>query len=407
MSEHLFDFCYRLCYNKNMKTILHCDMNNFYASVEMLINPSLKDFPLAVAGNPIKRTGIILAKNYSAKAYGVKTGEAIWEAKQKCPTLVCVAPHFDKYEEYSKKAREIYSHYTDKIEPFGMDECWLDVTPSLKYFNKNGKEIAKMIQDEIFLKLGLTISIGVSFSKTLAKLGSDMQKPKGLTEINQENLKIIQKKMDISDMIFIGKKTAKKLKSMNIFTLYDLANYDPNILEKNFGVMGKKIYEMSKGINDDEIISYSDEYTKSIGNGLTAPKDLITIQEVKNLLSKLSNMVSSRMRRHKFKAKTIHLTIKFADFSYLGAQKTYAQSFSSREAIFDYALKIFNELTNNEFEPIRALRISCSKLEKSDENEQLSLFVDTKKEKLGEALDIIREKFGEDAITTLNEIDEI
>lgn len=390
-----------------MKTILHCDMNNFYASVEMLINPSLKDFPLAVAGNPIKRTGIILAKNYSAKAYGVKTGEAIWEAKQKCPTLVCVAPHFDKYEEYSKKAREIYSHYTDKIEPFGMDECWLDVTPSLKYFNKNGKEIAKMIQDEIFLKLGLTISIGVSFSKTLAKLGSDMQKPKGLTEINQENLKIIQKKMDISDMIFIGKKTAKKLKSMNIFTLYDLANYDPNILEKNFGVMGKKIYEMSKGINDDEIISYSDEYTKSIGNGLTAPKDLITIQEVKNLLSKLSNMVSSRMRRHKFKAKTIHLTIKFADFSYLGAQKTYAQSFSSREAIFDYALKIFNELTNNEFEPIRALRISCSKLEKSDENEQLSLFVDTKKEKLGEALDIIREKFGEDAITTLNEIDEI
>lgn len=389
-----------------MKTILHCDMNNFYASVEMLINPSLKDFPLAVAGNPVKRTGIILAKNYNAKAYGVKTGEAIWEAKQKCPALVCVAPHFDEYKNYSKKAREIYSHYTDKIEPFGMDECWLDVSASLKYFGKTGKELAKMIQDEIFEKLGLTISVGVSFSKTLAKLGSDMQKPKGLVEINHENLTSIQKKMDISDMIFIGRKTAKKLKDMNIFTMYDLSNYNPKILEKNFGVMGKKIYEMSRGINDDEIIIYSDDDTKSIGNGMTAPKDLATFQEVKNFLSHLADMVSSRMRRHQFKAKTIHLTIKFADFSYLSAQKTYSQSFSSREELLNYALKIFSELTNNEFEPIRALRITCSKLERGNTDTQLSFFTDTKKEKLGEALDSIREKYGEKSITTLNEIDE-
>lgn len=390
-----------------MKTILHCDMNNFFASVEMLINPSLKDFPIAVAGNPVKRTGIILAKNYNAKAYGVKTGEAIWEAKQKCPTLVCVAPHYDRYEEYSHKAREIYSHYTDKIEPFGMDECWLDVTASLKYFNKTGKELAKMIQDEIFEKLGLTISIGVSFSKTLAKLGSDMQKPKGLVEISPQNLRAIQKKMDISDMIFIGRKTAKKLKDMNIWTLYDLANYNPAILEKTFGVMGKKIFDMSQGINDDEIVAFSDKDTKSVGNGLTAPKDLTTMQDVKNLLSHLADMVSTRMRRHKFKAHTIHLMIKFADFSYLGAQKTFSQSFSSREHLFDYALKIFQELTNNEFEPIRALRITCSKLEASNGASQLSLFEDTKKEKLGEALDVIREKFGDSAITTLNEIEEI
>lgn len=390
-----------------MKTILHCDMNNFYASVEMLLNPSLKDFPLAVAGNPVKRTGIILAKNYNAKAYGVKTGEAIWEAKLKCPTLVCVSPHFDKYEEFSKKAREIYGHYTDKIEPFGMDECWLDVTASLKYFNKTGKELAQMIQDEIFNKLGLTISVGVSFSKTLAKLGSDMKKPKGLVEINAQNLSAIQKKMDITDMIFIGRKTAKKLKDMNIFTLYDLAHYNPNILEKNFGVMGRKIFEMAQGINDDEIVIYSDEDTKSVGNGLTAPKDLTNLSDVKSLLSHLADMVSSRMRRHKFKAHTIHLTIKFADFSYLGAQKTYTQSFSSREHLLEYSMKIFNELTNNEFDPIRALRITCSKLETASSTEQLSLFADTKKEKLGEAVDAIREKFGDKAITTLNEIEEV
>lgn len=389
-----------------MKTILHCDMNNFYASVEMLLNPSLKDFPLAVAGNPVKRTGIILAKNYNAKAYGIKTGEAIWQAKQKCPTLVCVAPHFDKYEEYSKKAREIYGQYTDKIEPFGMDECWLDITASLKYFNKTGKEIAKMIQDDIFEKLGLTISVGVSFSKTLAKLGSDMQKPKGLVEINEDNLATIQKKMDISEMIFIGRKTAKKLRDMNISTMYDLAHYNPVILEKNFGVMGRKIFDIAQGINDDEIVIYTDDDTKSVGNGLTAPKDMTTMQEIKNWLSHIADMVSTRMRRHKFKAHTIHLGIKFADFSCLGAQKTYSISFSSREHILEYALKIFEELTNNEFEPIRALRISCSKLEKNDSVEQLSLFADTKKEKLGQALDAIREKFGNSSITTLNEIDE-
>lgn len=390
-----------------MKTILHCDMNNFFASVEMLLNPSLKDFPIAVAGNPIKRTGIILAKNYNAKAYGVKTGEAIWEAKVKCPTLVCVAPQYDKYEEYSKKAREIYGHYTDKIEPFGMDECWLDVTASLKYFNKTGRELAKMIQDEIFEKLGLTISIGVSFSKTLAKLGSDMQKPKGLVEINKDNLLPILKKLTIDEMIFIGKRTSKRLKDMNIFSLYDLYSYNPKILVQNFGVMGQKIFDMVHGENDDEILEYTDNDTKSVGNGLTAAKDLTSMQEVKNLLSHLADMVSTRMRRHKFKAKTIHLTIKFADFSYLGAQKTFSTPFSSREHILNYSLIIFKELTNNEFNPIRALRISCSKLEINESMEQLNFLVDTKREKLGEAVDAIREKYGDNAITTLNDIDEI
>jgi len=357
---------------RNMRTILHCDMNNFYASVELLLNPAIKDFPVAVAGNPVKRTGIILAKNYTAKAYGVKTGEAIWEAKVKCPTLVCVSPHYDKYEEYSLKAREIYSHYTDKIEPFGMDECWLDITESLKYFNKTGIEIAKDIQDEIFNTLGLTVSIGVSFGKTLAKLSSDMKKPRGLVEINKENHLNILKTLSIDEMIFIGKKTAKKLKNMNIFTLFDLSQYSVKILEETFGVMGKKIYNSVLGINDDEVVIFNPKDTKSVGNGLTSPKDMTTVQDIKNLLSKLADMISPRLRHHNFKAKTIHLSIKFADFSHLGAQKTYQQSFSSRELIFKYALDIFHELTNNEFAPIRALRISCSNLENQEQGEQLS-----------------------------------
>lgn len=382
-------------------------MNNYFASVEMLLNPSLKDFPVAVAGNPVKRTGIILAKNYTAKAYGVKTGEAIWEAKRKCPGLICVAPHYDKYEELSKKAHKIYEHYTDLIEPFGIDECWLDVSQSLKYFNKTGIELARDIQDEIYNKLGLTVSIGVSFGKTLAKLGSDMQKPKGLVEITHQNHLSVLKKLKIDEMIFIGKRTAKKLRDMNIWTLYDLVNYNLDILEKTFGIMGRKIYEMAKGINDDKIEIYNKNDIKSVGNGATAPKDLTTTLEVKNLLSKLSDMISMRLRRNKFKAKTIHLTIKFADFSYLSGQKSYSQSFSSREHILKFAFQLFNEFTNCDFAPIRALRISCSKLEKNDSGEQLNLFDDDKKDKLGNAIDSIREKFGNDSILLLNELDDI
>lgn len=389
-----------------MKTILHCDMNNFFASVELLINPALKDFPVAVAGNPVKRTGIILAKNYSAKAFGVKTGEAIWEAKLKCPTLICVAPHYDKYEEYSYLARQIYNKYTDKVEPFGMDECWLDVTSSLKYFNTDGVGIAKMIQDEIFNTLGLTVSIGVSFGKTLAKLGSDMKKPKGLVEINKQNHMSILKRLPIDDMIFIGRKTSKKLKNMNIFTLYDLVNYNPDILLKTFGVNGRKIYNMARGENDDEIVIFDYNDTKSVGNGMTAPKDLTNLEDVKHLLSNLADQISTRMRRHKFRAKTIHLDIKFADFSHLSAQKTFNLSFSSREHILNYALKIFHELTEDEFAPIRSLRICCSNLEICDKGEQLSLFEDDKKERLGFALDAIREKFGSSSIKTGNDIEE-
>lgn len=185
---------------KDRRVILHVDMNNFYASVECLMNPSIKNYAVAVAGDPNKRTGIILAKNYLAKVYGVKTGEAIWEAKQKCPSLITVAPHHDKYQEYSEKAHAIYYQYTDLIEPFGIDECWLDVTDSLKLFNATPLELAKKIQTQIYDELGLSVSIGISWSKTLAKLGSDMKKPMGLTVIDENNHIDIIKKLKIEDI---------------------------------------------------------------------------------------------------------------------------------------------------------------------------------------------------------------
>ena len=383
----------------NKRVIMHIDMNNFYASVECLLNPSIKNYAVAVAGDPNKRTGIILAKNYLAKVYGVKTGEAIWEAKQKCPTLICVAPHFDKYEEYSKRAHDIYSTYTDLIEPFGIDECWLDVTASLKLFNCTAKELATRIQQDIKSKLGLSVSIGVSWSKTLAKLGSDMKKPMGLTIIDENNHIDIIKKLKIEDMIMIGKHTSQKLHSMNVNSLYDLYCLTPEFLQEKFGVVGKHLHNAVSGIEDDKLITPNDEDTKSVGNGSTSPKDMTTHEEIKEFLHDLSIKVSSRLRNHGFGAKTIHLSIKFADFTYLGAQDTKPYHFSNEQDIFKFSYEIFCGLVGEKFPPVRALRICTTNLIHKNDLEQVNLFSNQKNENLCHTIDRLKEKFGNDIIS--------
>ena len=385
--------------NSNKRVIFHVDMNNFYASVECLLNPSIKNYAVAVAGDPNKRTGIILAKNYLAKVYGVKTGEAIWEAKQKCPSLICVAPHFDKYEEYSKLAHDIYYKYTDMIEPFGIDECWLDVTHSLKLFNCSAKELATKIQKEIKDNLGLSVSIGVSWSKTLAKLGSDMKKPMGLTVIDESNHVEIIKKLKIEDMIMIGKHTASKLHSFNVNTLYDLYCLKPEFLTQKFGVIGLCIHNAVSGVEDDKLITPRDEDTKSVGNGSTAPHDMTTHEEIKEFLHDLSVKVSSRLRAHGFSAKTIHLSIKFADFTYLGAQDTKTYHFSNEQDIFKYAYEIFCGLVGEKFAPVRALRICTTNLIHKNDNEQVNLFANQKNENLCSTIDHLKEKFGNNIIS--------
>ncbi|MBE5741526.1 MAG: DNA polymerase IV [Clostridiales bacterium] len=381
------------------RIILHIDMNNFYASVECLMNPSLKNYAVAVAGDPNKRTGIILAKNYLAKVYGVKTGEAIWEAKQKCPTLICVAPHFDKYEEYSKRAHKIYYQYTDLIEPFGIDECWLDVTDSLKLFNCTPMELANKIQQQIMEELGLSTSIGVSFGKTLAKLGSDMKKPMGLTLIDENNHIDILKKLKVEDMIMIGRHTTKKLHDINVYSLYDLYLLDKRFLQEKFGVIGLHIHNAVSGINDDRLITPCDEDTKSVGNGATAVKDMITHEEIKDFLHDLSMKVSRRLRSHGFSAKTIHVTIKFADFTYLSAQDTKTYHFSNEQDIFKYAYEIFLGLVGEKFAPVRALRICTTNLINRKDQIQVNLFANIKNESLCSTIDNLKEKYGNNIIS--------
>lgn len=381
-----------------MRAILHIDMNNFYASTECLLNPSLKNYAVAVAGDPNKRTGIILAKNYLAKVYGVKTGEAIWEAKQKCPSLITVAPHFDKYLEFSRRAHTIYYQYTDLIEPFGIDECWLDVTDSLKLFNCTARELAIKIQNQILNELGLTVSIGVSFGKTLAKLGSDMKKPLGLTVIDSSNHIDILKKLKIEDMIMIGKHTSKKMRTMNINTLYDLYLQPVEFLKKHFGIIGLYLHNAVSGIDDDKLITPKDEDVKSVGNGATAVHDMTSLDEIKAFLHDLALKVSKRLRAHNFRAKTLHLSIKYSDFTYSSAQHTHSHYFSNEQDVFKFAYEIFLSLAGDKFPPVRALRICTSNLTNGQEKEQVNIFTNIKNENLCSAIDKIKDKYGENSI---------
>ncbi len=381
------------------RVIFHIDMNNFYASVECLLNPSLKNYAIAVAGDPNKRTGIILAKNYLAKVFGVKTGEAIWEARQKCPSLITVAPKYEKYQEISEKAHEIYYRYTDLIEPFGIDECWLDVTDSLKLFNATPKELGKRIQDDVLKELGLSVSVGISWGKTLAKLGSDMKKPLGLTEINEKNYIDTIKKLKIEDMIMVGRHTAQKLHMMNVNTLYDLYLLDPALLKHHFGVVGVALHNAVSGIDDDKLIVPRDEDTKSVGNGATAVHDMTTTDEIKDFLHDLSIKVSKRLRAHGFSAKTVHLSIKYADFTYQSCQTSLNYYFSSEQEIFDLSYKLFHLLAGNKFAPVRALRISTTNLITKQDKEQINIFLNTKHEKLCSTIDKLKDKFGENVIS--------
>ena len=331
--------------------------------------------------------------------FGVKTGEAIWEAKQKCPTLICVSPNFDKYEEYSKKAHDIYYKYTDKIEPFGIDECWLDVTASLKLFNCSALELAQKIQKDVKETLGLSTSIGISWGKTLAKLGSDMKKPMGLTIIDKNNHIEVIKKLKIEDMIMIGKQTSKKLRSMNVNTLFDLYNLSTDLLQEKFGIVGKYIHNAVSGIDDDCLITPNDEETKSVGNGSTAVHDMTTHEEIKDFLHDLSIKVSSRLRQHGFSAKTIHLSIKFADFTYLSAQDTKTYYFSNEQDIFKYSYEIFCSLVGNIFSPVRSLRICTTNLITKKDKIQVNMFSNQKNENLCSTIDHLKEKFGNNIIS--------
>lgn len=380
----------------NDRIILHSDANNFFASVECIGNEKLKSKPVAVTGNPNKRNGIILAKNEIAKKLGVKTGEAIWQAKQKAKDLVCLPPHYDKYEKISLKLHEIYLDYTDFVEPLGLDECWLDITDSLHYLNKTGKEIADEIRERVKEELSLTVSVGVSFSKIFAKLGSDLKKPDATTIISKENFREIAYPLPLNSIVGIGNKLENKFIKMNVLTIGDFVKLDDDILKPLMGKTGIELKQKLKGELIEPVACYFHlAPPKSIGNGTTTIIDIQKRSEIKKVVAFLSEKVSNRLIIGKYEATTIAVTVKTADFEkYRHSKKI--KPIQSYQKVLEKAMELLDSFWNYD-KKVRAIRVRVSSLNKVDEFQQLSFFQDDKV-KLTESVEYINRKYGKNKI---------
>lgn len=385
------------------RTILHCDMNGFYASVELLELPHLRQVPMAVCGNPDSRHGIILAKNEPAKKYGVVTAETVWQAKKKCPQLVLVPPHHKRYHDYSLKINEIYLRFTDMVEPFSIDESWLDVTGSLHLFG-SGREIADRIRETVEEELGLTLSVGVSFNKVFAKMGSEYKKPNATTVISRENYRQILWPLPASELFFVGRATAEKLKQMGIHTIGQLARSEPRVLAAVFGKHGSQMYEYANGLENSPVARYDErEEIKSVGNGITFRRNLEGEKDVAVAVTALADRVATRLRSRGLKCGGVKVDIKDPLFQTISRQKQLERPINTASGLREAAMELIRSSWRMS-DPIRLITLTGINLQDENEAEQLSLF-DTadhrreKDEKMERAVDSIRQKFGGAAIT--------
>lgn len=383
------------------RVILHCDCNSFFASCETVLKPELKLVPMAVCGDPENRHGIILAKNELAKRYGIETAETVYAAKRKCPGLVLVRSHHQLYEEMSIKANNIYREYTDMVEPFGIDESWLDVTNSRMLFG-SGKEIADTIRRRFREELGITCSVGVSFNKTIAKLASDYKKPDATTVILRANFEETVWKLPVSALLYVGKNATEALRRMYIFTIGDLAQSDRNVLIKRMGKSGGMLHDYANGIDPSPVRKIDEKQEqKSVSAGCTFRRDLVSEDDIKTGVLTVANELSARLRRHKVKCVNLGVTVKYFDFTSQSRQKQFDGGMSSAKLIFDRAY----ELTLSSFsltKPVRSITLSANKIVPENESfEQMSLFSDNTKDKyesLENALDSVRKKYGSHAV---------
>ena len=393
------------------RTILHCDLNSFYASVELLDHPELRDRPVAVCGDPESRHGIILAKNEPAKAFQVKTAETIWQARRKCPDLVLLPAHHGKYRAYSKKVNAIYERYTDLVEPFSIDESWLDVTGTLHLFGGDGKALADRIRRAVREELGLTVSVGVSFNKVFAKMGSDYKKPDATTVITRENFKDLLWPLPVTDLLFVGKAAARVLAEYGIRTVGDLARFDREALGNILGKGGYTLHDYAAGEEHAPVVPARDlPGPKSVGSGLTYPRNLRGWAELRSALTELADEVAARLRRHALKCTAVQVTIRDPDFKDICRQKKLAAPTYVSRDLAEAAMELVRA-SWREKAPVRALTVTAQNLvEEGDAGEQLDLFAANaaprrdKLEKLEKAMDGIRGRFGREAISPASHI---
>lgn len=388
------------------RVIFHCDLNSFYASVELLDHPELRHLPVAVCGDPDSRHGIILAKNEPAKKFGVKTAETIWQARKKCPELVLLPSHREQYVDYSRRVGKIYEQYTDLVEPFGIDESWLDVTGTLHLFGGDAKALADRIREQVRTRLGLTISVGVSFNKVFSKLGSDYKKPDATTVIRREDVPSMVWPLPVTDLLFVGRAAARELSKYGVRTIGDLARFDRNALEQLLGRHGLQLHDYANGL-ERSLVRPAGLYTppKSVGNGLTFPNDLVGEVQVRSGVALLADSVAARLRRHGLKCTTLQVSLRSPTFHDISRQQRLARPSFVAPELAEAAMALIRANWDLSA-PIRAITITGSNLIPADQaGGQLDLFADEqqgrrqeRQEQLGRAIDGIRSKFGHAAI---------
>ena len=388
------------------RVIFHCDLNCFFASVELLDKPALREVPVAVCGDPASRHGSILAKNEPAKRRGVQTAETVWQARQKCPNLILLPPHHGLYAQYSRRINTIYGQYTDLVEPFGIDESWLDVTGSLHLFGGDARQLADDIRARLRQEVGLTISVGVSFNKVFAKLGSDYKKPDATTVISRENWRDIVWPLPVGDLLFVGRAAQRTLGQYGVETIGQLAACKPEMLEQLMGKMGVQLYRYANGLDDAPVRpQHQREPVKSVGNSTTFPENLTRWEEIRSGLQLLSDSVAGRLRKEGLYCGGVAVAVKDAQFRTVSRQMRLGAPTHLMRDIFEAA----QELTRRIWKaptPVRLLSVTALYItDSADSYQQLDLLAgdaplrDQRQEQLESAMDAIRGKYGRDAIT--------
>lgn len=374
------------------RVILHSDMNNFYASVECVHRPEIRGNPVVVGGDEAQRHGIVLAKNDIAKAAGVRTGEALWQARERCPGLMVLPPNYPLYLRYAKFARQIYADYTSQIEPFGLDEAWLDVS------GEDGVLVAGEIRQRIKRELGVTVSVGVSYNKIFAKLGSDIKKPDATTLISRDNFKSVAWPLPVEELLYVGRATKVKLQRLGITTIGELATTPVSLLHGLFGKVGDVLYTFANGLDDSPVMQMDEEsLIKSVGNSTTTPRDLICNEDVKITLFVLCESVCTRMREHGFLCRTVAVSVRDNELSRFERQCKLSRPSHISGEIADAAMRLF--IDNYSWpRPIRSIGVRCTDLVPVSLPLQLSVFSDErqrqKNEALDRAVDQVRQRFG-------------
>ena len=388
--------------------IFHCDCNNFYASCECLTDPSLRDVPMAVAGDPENRVGIVVAKNQLAKQAGVKTTDTVWQARKKCPDIVFVPPHHHFYKEVSDRVNAIYHEYTDYVEPASIDESYLDMTGAPEYYKLSERELADQLRTRVKNEIGITISVGVSFNKIFAKMGSDYKKPDATTVITPENYKEILWPLPVSDLMFVGKATTAFLEEKGITTIGELAQLSKASAIALLGQAESSIWDYANGRDDSTVKPWGyHEAAKSVSHGMTFKKNLVTEQEVRTGVSFLSDKVAMTLRHNGQKGAVISVSVKNPDLKVKQKQMALDHYTWLQHEISDVSMQLIGSIWNiSEYAPIRAITIGVSKLiQAGEEIEQVSLLDDEETEKrkkqakIESAIDALRRKTGNKAVT--------